>query len=143
FSSVSSMSVERKSSLAYQILLYLNGWYLAAFVVLEVCIFIFKTQILPYPSGNIASEVLLLMFFTAVEAIRIVLGKRGNLTERLMGITLAIIFTVPSVLTLLYLLLWQTYVLRIEMILVSIELGFHSLELVFAILTIIRLSKSS
>ncbi|KAK8390429.1 hypothetical protein O3P69_010247 [Scylla paramamosain] len=56
--------------------------------------------------------------------------------------SLSVIFTAPSVLALLYLLLWQTYVLRLEVILVSFALTFEGIELLFALLAIITINKS-
>lgn len=136
------LPTESQSSLPYQILLYLNGWYIAAFLAVEVLILIFKTSVLPYPSGNIVSEVFLLFFLGGVEAVRIFMGKKGNLTERIISLVLSIIFTAPSVLAMLYLLLWQTYVLRLEVILISIGLAFEGIELLFALLAVVTISKS-
>ena len=105
-------------------------------------LFIFKMSILPYPSGNIVAEIFLLAFLGAIEWVRIFMGKKGNLTEALMSIALSVIFTAPSVLALLYLLLWQTYVLRLEVILVSFALTFEGIELLFALLATITINKS-
>ncbi|KAK8737775.1 hypothetical protein OTU49_004234 [Cherax quadricarinatus] len=133
---------ESQSSLPYQILLYLNGWYLAVFLVVEVLIFAFKTFVLPYPPGNIVAEVFLLIFFGATESVRIFMGKKGNLTERIISLVMSIIFTAPSVLAMLYLLLWQTYVLRLEVVLVSVAIVFEGIELLFALLAVVTISKS-
>lgn len=134
--------VDSHSSLSYQITLYLNTWYLAAFVVCEFLLLIFKTSILPFPPGNIVAEVFLVLFFISTESVRIYMGKKGNLVEQIMPLALSIIFTAPSVLAVLYLLLWQTYVLRIEVILVSIQLVFQAIGLMFAFLGIVTISKS-
>nr|XP_045593848.1 transmembrane protein 216-like [Procambarus clarkii] len=133
---------ESQSSLPYQILLYLNGWYLAFFMIVEMLIYVFKTFVLPYPPGNIVAEVFLLVFFGSIDAVRIFMGKKGNLTERIISLLISIIFTAPSVLAMLYLLLWQTYVLKIEIILISITIIFEGIELVFALLTVVAISKS-
>lgn len=131
-----------RSSLPYQILLYLNGWYMAAFILVETLLLLFKMSVLPYPPGNIVAEAFLLAFLGAIEWVRIFMGKKGNLTEALMSIALSVIFTAPSVLALLYLLLWQTYVLRLEVILVSFALAFEGIELLFALLSIVTINKS-
>ncbi|KAG7162823.1 Transmembrane protein 216-like [Homarus americanus] len=133
---------ESQSSLPYQILLYLNGWYLAAFLVVEVFLLVFKTSVLPYPAGNIVAEVFLLIFLGGIESVRIFMGKKGNLTERIISLVLSMIFTAPSVLAMLYLLLWQTYVLRLEVILLSIGLVFEGIELLFALLAVVTISKA-
>merc|ERR1711915_501067 len=103
--------IDSHSSLPFQIVLYLNGLYLTAFVLCELLLLIFKTSILPYPKGNIVAEVFLMLFLVGTESVRIFMGKKGNLIEQIMPLALSIIFTAPSVLAVLYLLLWQTYVL--------------------------------
>lgn len=134
--------MESQSSLPYQILLYLNGWYIATFLILEVLLLIFKTLVLPYPAGNVVAEVFLLLFLCGTESVRIFMGKKGNLTERIISVLLSVIFSAPSVLALLYLLLWQTYVLRLEVILIAVALVFQGFELVFAFLAIVTINKS-
>ncbi|KAG0726525.1 Transmembrane protein 216 [Chionoecetes opilio] len=56
-----------RSSLPYQIVLYLNGWYTAAFILAETFLLLFKMSILPYPPGNIVAEVFLLAFLGVIE----------------------------------------------------------------------------
>ena len=46
-----------KSSLTYQLLLYLGSWYCAAFLAAEFFLFIYKILILPYQTLTIVSEV--------------------------------------------------------------------------------------
>lgn len=142
FPETSMLPTPSRSSLPYQILLYLNGWYMVAFILVEVLLLTFKMSILPYPPGNIIAEVFLLIFFSVIEWVRIFMGKKGNLTETLMSVVLSIIFTAPSVLALLYLLLWQTYVLRLEVIMVSFALVFEGTELLFALLAVVTINKS-
>lgn len=142
FSERKMLPTESQSSLPYQILLYLNGWYLAAFLTMEVLMLIYKISVLPYPTGNIMAEVFLFIFLAAVESVRIFMGKKGNLTEQMISIVLSVIFAAPSVLAMLYLLLWQTYVLHLEVILVSLALVFEGVELLFALLAIVTITKS-
>ncbi|XP_070536005.1 transmembrane protein 216-like isoform X1 [Ptychodera flava] len=119
------------SSLPLQILFYLNGWYYVAFWVCEALIFIYKGNILPYPSANIISEWILLFLMGALEAIRLFLGKKGNLTERTISLLLSVVLSLAMIFCHIYLLIWQTYVLRAEVILNSIQLTFLGLELIF------------
>ena len=64
-------------------------------------------------------------------------GQKGNLTERTIGVILSLLFTLPSLFGVLYLLLWQTYVLRAEVILIAIELAFMGFELIFGLVSVI------
>ena len=54
---------------------------------------------------------------------------------------MSVIFTVTSFFGFLYLLLWQTYVLRADVILNSIEIAFIGLEVIFSIVCIIVFSR--
>ena len=47
-----------KSSLTYQVLLYLGSYYFGLYALLEIILIIYKSIILPYPTGNLVSEVL-------------------------------------------------------------------------------------
>lgn len=124
------------SSLAYEILLYLNSFYFGMFAICEIWLTIFKTFNFPYPVGSFVSEIILLILLCCTEAIRIFLGRKGNLTERSFPVLISIVLTVPSVLGVVYFLIWQTYVLRLEMILCIIQLSLHGLELIFAFLSL-------
>nr|XP_006813800.1 PREDICTED: transmembrane protein 216-like [Saccoglossus kowalevskii] len=130
------------SSLPLQILFYLNGWYYVAFWVCEALIFIYKGQLFPYPQSNIEGEVCLLFLIIGVESIRQVLGKKGNLTERTISLLLSVVLSLPMIFAHVYLLIWQTYVLRAEIILNSIQLVFLGLELVFSIIAIITFARA-
>jgi len=54
---------------------------------------------------------------------------------------LSVIFTITAFFGFLYLLIWQTYVLRADVILHSIEIAFIGLELIFSVICIIVFSR--
>jgi len=118
-----------KSSLPYQILVYLYRWYLPLILVLQSLTLAFKTLTLPYPTGNIVSEVFLLVFFALIEYGRIESGERGNLTEKLSYVLASLVLQVPSCVVLVYWLLWQTYVLRVEVVVVVSAMVVQGLQL--------------
>lgn len=96
----------------------------------------------PYPVGIMISELLILVFLSGTEAARIFMGHKGNLTEKTFPVITSIGLMVPCVLGVLYLLLWQTYVLRLEIILCGIELVLQGLELCFAILCLFKFCRT-
>lgn len=123
------------SSLTYEILMYLNSFYFGMFAVCELGMGLFKATNLPSPnSGTTIIEFILLLFLITTEGGRIYLGRKGNLTERGLPIILGILLSIPSVLATLYFLFWQNYVLRLEMILCSIQLVLIVTELIISIL---------
>ncbi|XP_043277934.1 transmembrane protein 216-like [Venturia canescens] len=128
------------SSLTYEILMYLNSFYFGMFAVCELGMGLFKAINLPSPgSGTTAIEFSLLVFLIATEGGRVYLGRKGNLTERGLPIFLGILLTIPSALATLYFLFWQNYVLRLEMILCSIQLVLLITELVISVMCLVAI----
>lgn len=65
---------------------------------------------LPFPGGNLASELILLLFLVILESIRIFAGWKANLTENVGGMGLSVILFIPGILGVLYFLIWQVRV---------------------------------
>ncbi|RDD45722.1 Transmembrane protein 216 [Trichoplax sp. H2] len=129
------------SSLPLQILLYLNLWYFGFFWIVELLMYIYKGSVLPYPAGNLTAELILLFLMAAVESTRIFLGQKGNLTERKINLLVSIALSIPITFCLLFLLLWQTYVLRAELITCGIQLAFIAIEAVFSIIAVLTFQR--
>lgn len=130
------------SSLGFQILLYLNTYYFSFFMVTELGVIIFKMLNLPYPTATLMTEILIIIFLGATEALRIFMGKKGNLTEKIFYLLISIGLTIPSVLGVLYLLLWQTYVLRLEFVSCSVLLTLQGLELCLVNFCLLKFCKT-
>lgn len=111
------------------------------FAAVELFLLLFKGLSFPYPSGNMASEVCLLAFLTVVENVRLTLGKRGNLTERSPCLVLSLVLTVPAVLGAVYFLVWQTYVLRLDLVLAAGQVALQALQTLLAIGTLASVAK--
>lgn len=60
-------------------------------------------------------------------------GYKGNLTENVPIVIVSLVFSIVSFFGVLYLLLWQTYVLRADVILTSIEIVFIGLEMILCV----------
>merc|ERR1711972_905400 len=106
----------------YQLVLYLGAYYFFCYEVLELLL-LYKAILLPYPTGVLFSEVLFVLLLAVVEAARLLSGWKGNLTESPGSVGVSLALVVPSVLGVLYLLLWQSYVLRLEVVTSSIQLA--------------------
>ncbi|XP_015745756.1 transmembrane protein 216 isoform X1 [Python bivittatus] len=59
------------SSTPLEILLFLNGWYYATYFLLEIFIFVYKGLLLPYPSANLALDLVMLFLYLGIEVTRI------------------------------------------------------------------------
>ncbi|KAF2358054.1 hypothetical protein FHG87_011191, partial [Trinorchestia longiramus] len=134
---------DSRSSLPYQIFLSMSKWFLPAFVIIEVLLFSFKVSSLPYPSGNIVSEVFLLVFYVIIEYGRIMSGERGNLTEKSLFVVVSLILSVPACTVLVYMFMWQTYVLRVEVVVVGAAMALQALQVALALVVLLGLAQSS
>ncbi|XP_028408185.1 transmembrane protein 216-like [Dendronephthya gigantea] len=125
------------SSLPLQVLLHLNVWYFIVFWIAELLIYAYKGVILPFPNegSTLALEIILMFLFAFIEAVRLFFGYKGNLAERKLALIFSIVLTIPVLFLALFLMLWQTYVLRIEFILCSILLVFCGLEFFISLAT--------
>ncbi|XP_049880946.1 transmembrane protein 216-like [Pectinophora gossypiella] len=130
------------SSLAYEILLYLNSFYLLMFFVCEVAMGILKAINVTYPENALVTEGGIFLALCLVEVVRIFLGRRGNLASKKLPVFLSVVLTIPSAIGVCYFLIYQTYILRLEYIWCAVMLMFHALELGFAILFILTVCKN-
>ncbi|UYV81794.1 TMEM216 [Cordylochernes scorpioides] len=129
------------SSLPYQMSLYFGGCYSAFFSTFELLLLVFKYCALPYPVGYLFSEVVLLIFLAFLEYFRLFLGKKGNLTERRLAVGISLTLSVPALVGGLYFLLWQTYVLRVEILILALHLLFLSCQSLFGLFLLLQLSQ--
>lgn len=112
------------------------------FIVAEVVFLSFKYKKMPFPFGNFISEFFLLFLVALLECISVHTGKKGNLTNKLIFLVVNFLLHIPSMLSLVYLMLWQTYILRLEMLLISTALGFHAFEIMLGIAVAIHINRS-
>ena len=68
-------------------------------------------------------------------------GKKGNLTERAQPVGLSLALSIISVIGNIFLLIWQTYVLRAELILIIVQLSFISLEMLLGLVAIVLFNR--
>lgn len=131
-------TVVELSSLPLQIFLFLNIYYAITFCIAELLLYVYKGVLLPYPDTGVTLgiEIFVIFLLAFFEGVRLFLGYKGNLAERTLSLALSLVLGVPVLFIDLFILLWQTYVLRIEAILVGIALVFLGLEMIFSIAAI-------
>ncbi|XDV53440.1 hypothetical protein PO909_021939 [Leuciscus waleckii] len=88
---------------------------------------IYKTHVLSYPVGRLALDVCLLFLMAGLEVLRVYWGLRGNLQESEGYTGLNLIGTGATVLLALYFVIWQSYVLRADVIIGAILICFYGL----------------
>ncbi|KAM6953549.1 transmembrane protein 216 [Aplochiton taeniatus] len=129
------------SSTPLQVLLYLNSWYFAVFILAEALMFVYKGFMLPYPPSNLILDVVLLLLYLGLETLRIFYGWKGNLCERSLAVAVSMLILVPCTVLAVYYLLLQTFVLRLEFILNTILLCFYGLEFLLEVISISSFSR--
>lgn len=133
-----SLTHVQLSSLPLQIFLFLNIYYAIIFCVAELLLYIYKGTLLPYPDmgATLGIEIFIIFLLAFFEGVRLFLGYKGNLAERTLSLALSLVLGIPVLFINLFILLWQTYVLRVEAILVGIALVLLGLEIIFSIAAI-------
>ncbi|NXD14516.1 TMM80 protein, partial [Nothocercus nigrocapillus] len=124
------------SSVSLQILFYVNGAYYIFYFLATLAMIVYKSQVFSYPDSFLAPDLALLFIMAILEALRLYLGSKGNLTEEEAPLGLSLVLTVGSALLCIYFLAWQTYVLQADVILGAILLFTYGLESVLEIAAI-------
>ncbi|NXD83631.1 TMM80 protein, partial [Halcyon senegalensis] len=123
-------------SLPLQILLYVNGVYYTFYFLATLAMIVYKSQVFSYPDDFLAPDLTLLLVMAVLEALRLYLGSKGNLTEEEAPLGLSLALTAGSVLVSIYFLGWQTYVLRADVLLNAVLLFAYGLESVLKLMAI-------
>ncbi|XP_019402859.1 PREDICTED: transmembrane protein 80-like isoform X2 [Crocodylus porosus] len=124
------------SSVPLQILLYLNGIYYIFYFLATLLMIIYKSQVFSYPDNFLALDLALLLIMAILEAIRLYLGTKGNLTEEEASLGVSLVITVGSVILSVYFLVWETYVLKADVIINTILLVMYGLEAILQIIAV-------
>ncbi|XP_019375344.1 PREDICTED: transmembrane protein 80 [Gavialis gangeticus] len=124
------------SSVPLQILFYLNGIYYIFYFLATLLMIIYKSQVFSYPDNFLALDLALLFIMAILEAIRLYLGTKGNLTEEEASLGVSLVITVGSVILSVYFLVWETYVLKADVIINTILLVTYGLEAILQIIAI-------
>lgn len=126
-----------RSSYLLQSLVYLSDYYFYSFFFLEALIFVYKGLHFTYGFGILVADVCIFLLFAVCELSRSFLTKKGNLAERIGTVITALVMLLPASLGVLYLMLWQTYVIRVEFLLCSVQQALYALQLILSLVAII------
>ncbi|XP_026754262.2 uncharacterized protein LOC113514384 isoform X1 [Galleria mellonella] len=135
------------ASLAYEILLYINSFYFGLFATCELGTLILKSVLIiekydvEKDPTKLGQDYGVLLGLFIIEAARLILGRNGSLSERDVPVMFSVLLTVPSIVGVLYLLIWQVVVLRIEYIWCTLMLALQTLEFIFASMFVVTMCK--
>ncbi|XP_031138759.1 transmembrane protein 80-like [Sander lucioperca] len=135
-----SANVSVLSSVTFQLLLKLTTVYFVFYFLFTLGLIIRKSLVLPYPVDALVCDVCLLFLLAALDFLHFFCGVKGNLTESERYILANLIVTGTTILLTIYFLVWQTYVMRADIIISSVLLVAYGLDGVLALSTLARLA---
>ncbi|WKX96435.1 hypothetical protein Q1695_012687 [Nippostrongylus brasiliensis] len=115
------MTSNVRSSLTYQLMMIGHRTFSVIFFLVILFVYFYKGSVLPYQNHVRILELLIILAFAPIEAVRLSWGMRGNLTETPAFLAFSSLLSVPVLLILVYLAAFQNYVLLVEAILVGIN----------------------
>uniref|UniRef100_A0A336JZV5 CSON007374 protein n=1 Tax=Culicoides sonorensis TaxID=179676 RepID=A0A336JZV5_CULSO len=121
-------------SLSYEVLMYLNSFYFGMFAACELGMGILKLINLPYPENVKFQEAILLVLLLFLETIRIIMGRKGSLSEHVWQVFVSVLLLLPCGSGVFYFLAIQEHILKLELILCALMFLLHLTELFFAFL---------
>ena len=127
-------------SAIYQTLLEFHRIYGILYFIIEELLFVYKCHFFDFPNVAAGSEITCLIFYLFIQLGRIYFGSMGNRVEASMFVILSIAYSIGTLYTYLHFLLWQTYVLRIELITNGVGLALWLVEILFGLLAFIGIS---
>ncbi|CAJ0606742.1 unnamed protein product [Cylicocyclus nassatus] len=137
------MASNVRSSLVYQLLLHVHRIYSVIVFLVLIFLYFYKGSVLPYQYHVRVLELLIILAFAPIEAIRLSWGARGNLTETPAFLAFSLLLSVPIILIHVYLAIFQNYVLLIEAIIVGISGILVIIETIAGLALCATLSKGS
>ena len=127
-----------RSSIVFEMFLRINFVCLFIWILIESISFIYKNQIIIYPSqGQIAGEIILMIAVFFFDILRLTLASISNRTESILLCVLTILVTIAVFFGYLYFVQWQLFVIRAELIITIISLVCTGSGIIFLILCII------
>ncbi|KQK78018.1 transmembrane protein 80 [Amazona aestiva] len=124
------------SSVLLQLLFYINGIYLIFYCPATLALLLYKSQAFSYPEDLLSVDLMLFVVTAIAEVLRLYLGVRGNLTEEESLLGLSLVMTVGSTFLAVYFIVWQTYVLKTDIILNTVLLVLYGMESILKVSTI-------
>ncbi|ORZ39650.1 hypothetical protein BCR44DRAFT_1426950 [Catenaria anguillulae PL171] len=100
------------------------------------------TLLLPYPPESLILEFVIALAWYPLERFRLYYGSKGNLTESISSLILFLITSLIVPVTWLFFILWQTYVLQIDVWIHSISLTLAGIQLAGSLLVLVFLIRN-
>ncbi|KAH8359613.1 hypothetical protein KR093_007801 [Drosophila rubida] len=128
-------------SMNYEVLIYLNSFYFGMFACCEMAMGLLKAINLSYTGHSLAQDSAVMISFIVLETLRLIMGRKGTLAERGWTAILSVFLTAPCFLGVSYLLILQTYKLRLEYCLGTLQIALYLTEVWYAIVFVFSLCR--
>jgi len=125
------------SSLPLEVLVTFHRYYDFFYLGLGILTFIYKAVAVPFPRYVLGLEIFGIFGLFFVDISRSYIGSRGNKLQRGGTMLQFFLLSVACLVVYVYYLNWQTYVLRLDVIVYGIALGFVSLEIILSFFAMI------
>jgi len=117
--------------------MYYNGWMIFAYVVCSIATFVWKSEHLPYPGYLLGWETAAFSLLTLIDISRLMIGYKGNRTRSVAALAVFLLLCIPVAIGCAYFIDWQTYIVRLDLIIFSIAIGFTGIEFILGLVTLI------
>ncbi|KRG01957.1 uncharacterized protein Dmoj_GI22391, isoform B [Drosophila mojavensis] len=111
------------------------------FACCEMAMGLLKAINLSYTGHTLAQDSTVMISFIVLETLRLMMGRKGTLAERGWTAIMSVFLTVPCFLGVSYLLLLQTYRLRLEYCLCTLQIALYLTEVWYAIVFVFSLCR--
>ncbi|KAH8310626.1 hypothetical protein KR044_002254 [Drosophila immigrans] len=128
-------------SMNYEVLIYLNSFYFGMFACCEMAMGLLKAINLSYTGHSLAQDSAVMISFIVLETLRLIMGRKGTLAERGWTAILSVFLIAPCFLGVSYLLVLQTYKLRLEYCLGTLQIALYLTEVWYAIVFVFSLCR--
>jgi len=102
-------------------------------------LYIFKGYILPFPPRSIGPEITGIFFYMIIQYIRLKIGSNGNKTETAVYLFYCTILGIPVIVSYVFYIQLQTYVLVFDVVLNATGIIFIIVETLLSIRAIINI----
>jgi len=126
------------TSLPLQMLVFFGGWWDGFFWLVTLAVFIFKGVSLPYGSRSFAAEFTFHFLWLLVEPARLFLVSKGNKMEAAGPLLYGTGLALPLAAYYAYYIAFQTYVLKIDVLLHAISLAFMGAQALLSLAASLR-----
>lgn len=128
--------------------MYLNSYYFGMFSMFEFSLICAKS-VDEYNQKNVAftfnefgTNMTVFVFLCLIEVFRTFLSRRDNAADKAVCVVLSLILTVPSAVGVLYFVLWQKKIFRLENILGCIQLVLQATQVFFGVVSLLTIKSS-